>query len=535
MKEICDRFGLLREGPDRIVRVPFLVKGEILAPPDVGRDRIDEAFQALGEDATCARLDNAQVLREPVIDRESMKRTGEYFYQVLPLPVASDLIEPDLDMLMQGLYALPFSEVLSYLQALVDALDRNRELVHQVRTLSGQTAEHPDPYHDAAFAALPLLLDPELARATVDAELAAWGRPGSEFLDGWVETPAHIFPGMASLMGRELFREETPRGLPVAKAQIRAMPTRQLHITAGNAPAVPIISLLRAILTKSAAVIKSPYGATLPAALVALAAASAAADHPLTRNLSIVYWPGGDESTENALFMPNAFDRIVVWGAPDAVASVRSRARFTRAVCFNPRYGFSFIGREAFQENLEEAAVLASFDTMIWNQKACIASQVHYVEGEQQQAEQYAGILREVLARWDGYAGNHVPPATRGMIKRMRRGKYMNASWHLNMNEGDFLSGVVVMPDAFDILDHPMSRLVVVRPVNDLRAAFPYLHHAVSSVGVYPEHRRLELRDAILARGVTNVLPLGQVERMFGGMPHDGMMVLNELVDWKNG
>ena len=43
------------------------------------------------------------------------------------------------------------------------------------------------------------------------------------------------------------------------------------------------------------------------------------------------------------------------------------------------------------------------------------------------------------------------------------------------------------------------------------------------------------MRDRILARGVSSVLPLGRCERVYPGMPHDGMLVLNELVDWKNG
>lgn len=39
----------------------------------------------------------------------------------------------------------------------------------------------------------------------------------------------------------------------------------------------------------------------------------------------------------------------------------------------------------------------------------------------------------------------------------------------------------------------------------------------------------------ILAWGVSNVPPLGKCEKMFPGMPHDGMPVLSQLVDWKNG
>ena len=43
----------------------------------------------------------------------------------------------------------------------------------------------------------------------------------------------------------------------------------------------------------------------------------------------------------------------------------------------------------------------------------------------------------------------------------------------------------------------------------------------------------MALRDQIAASGVSNVLPLGQCERIVPGAPHDGMMVLSELVDWK--
>jgi hypothetical protein len=471
-------------------------------------------------------------LREPIIDRRTMKLTGDYLYQVLPALSAAELISSDFDRLANGLYALPFDEVQKYLGAIGETMAKNPEIVRQVLELSRRTAQHPDVILDRGFAGLPLLLDSGMTRAMVDQELSRWGRPGHEFLDGWVEVPAKMFPGISSLLAGEMFPEYIEDG---GKASLRAMPTRQLHITAGNAPAIPLISALRAILTKSAAVIKSPYGATLPGALLALAAVAAAPDHPMTQNLSIVYWQGGDEAVERILFLPRAFDRIVVWGAPEAVASVQQRALFTRTVYFNPRYGISMIGREAFGGELNRVAVRAAVDTMIWNQKACISSQVHYVEGNDSQVREYAELLRAVLAKWDEQAPQFIEPGARGRLKRMRRGKYINAEWLTNLSGDEFSSGVVVMPGEFDVLDHPMCRLVVARRVNDLREVFAYLHPGVSTVGVYPETRRLELRDSILARGVSSVFPLGQAERMFGGMSHDGMMVLSDLVDWKNG
>ena len=110
------------------------------------------------------------------------------------------------------------------------------------------------------------------------------------------------------------------------------------------------------------------------------------------------------------------------------------------------------------------------------------------------------------------------------------------ASFHLNTDDdGAFLSGAIVVPHAFKIGDHPMARLIVVRPVERLEDTVRWFHHGVATVGVHPEPRRLQLRDLVAAHGVSNVVPLGQSARTFSGMSHDGMVVLSELVDWKNG
>jgi len=200
---------------------------------------------------------------------------------------------------------------------------------------------------------------------------------------------------------------------------------------------------------------------------------------------------------------------------------------------FNPRYGVSFIGREAFPEHTEEVALRASADSMIWNQKACIASLVHYIEGTDADAAAYAEKLAGLMKKWDEAMPNLVPPAVAGQVQRMRRGKLAGARWFVNRRKGRFQSAVVCVPGEFDIMDHPMWRVIVVRRVDSLEDCLKYLHPAVSTVGVFPESRRIRLRDRIAARGVSNIVPLGENERLVRGAPHDGMMVLAELVDWK--
>jgi len=530
MEQLCKTHQLLAE-QDRLVRVPFLIKGRLVVPPALSRAQVEAAFALQDADCRYLKLLQAQVIRQPVIDRRTMQYTGEDLYLVMPEIQPYSLVETDFDALVDGPYRLSVEEVVQYLVAVASAWKASGEVIARVREMTRLTSDQPDLFIDGAFIGLQAGFDPGAARQMIDRELSFWGFPGSQLLDGWVKVDAGAVPGWAAWLAQP-GASGRMQALPV---QLRALPTRQLHITAGNAPEVPVISALRAILTKSAVVIKSPADCILSGALMALAAAEAVPDHPLTRHLSVVYWHGGDESVERILFSPGAFDRVVVWGAPEAVNSVQSRALFTRVIALNPRYGLSLIGRQAFSADLQPVAWQAALDSMIYNQKACNAALVHYVEGSPEQALQYARCLQEALAGWDESAPQFIPPAVRGLLKRLQRGKYARSTWLVNERHGAFSSGVVLMDDEFDILDHPMCRLVVVRRLDDLRGALRYLHPGVSTVGIFPEEQRLALQDAIAARGVSSILPLGQCDVHFPGQPHDGMVVLSQLVDWKIG
>jgi len=531
---------LNKVGENYFLDLPFLVKGKLVDPPESDPEKIIAAFEKKvneegkqPRDVTYLKLDNAQVLREPLIDREAMVYHDSFLYQVMPLvnPVEAGYFDPSL--LVDELYNMPYKEVLSYLDRVSEVLAGGGKLAARGHEIAELTSDIPDGFLGIACHSFGIILSPETASKMAENELGYLGRSGSEYLDGWVETPLAALPGAAELRAKTIFGDGEQQAEP-KNATVRAMPTRQLHITAGNAPAIPVISVMRSLATKSPALIKMPYGVTVPGALLGMAMVEAGADHPLTKNTSIVYWQGGAEEVEDTFYRPAFFDRIVVWGAPDAVSNVKKKALFTKVLTFNPRYGVSFIGREAFPDHLEEVALKASTDSMIWNQKACIASLIHYVEGSEEDALTYAEKVAELMKRWDESMPNLVPPAIAGQVRRMRRGKLAGAKWFTNQKDGHFQSAVVYVPGEFDIMDHPMWRVIIVRRVDDLSDCMRYLHAAVSTVGIFPEERRIALRDYIAARGVSNIVPLGQNERLAPGMPHDGMMVLSELVDWKN-
>lgn len=525
VEKLCEAHDLLNNR-DGVVRLPFMVKGRLVFPPIITRQQAEELFQVLSKDAEYARLPGMQIIRTPLFDRVRMVSTGSYVYFVMPMVSAHELIETDIDKLVRGPYALSVDEILEHLESVVAEISKNPKFIIKVLDLYRLTTGFPEIMLDNLSVSMSDYFNRDAARQMIDNELSSWGKPGSEFLNGWVEIPAQPFAGSAiGILSSGI--------IPLVRSTIRAMPTRQLHITAGNSPEVSLASILRAFLTKSAATIKLSAGALIPGILFALAAA-AVPKNPLTSNISVVYWPGGDNNIESQLFKAGAYDRIVVWGSPETVAAVQSQAKFTRTVFFNPRYGISLIGREAFSANLDDISGKAVTDVMIQNQQACTASLVQYVEGNDEQITQFARLVQNRLAEWDTLASYFVMPRVIGQIRDLKRGRYFQADWYLNEKDGCYISGVVVMRDEFDLLEHPMSRLVVIRPVADLRDVFRYLNQNVSTVGVFPESRRIELRNEIAARGVSGIFPLGECERIYAGMPHDGMLVLSELVDWKN-
>ena len=515
--EGLDRAGLLCVDAG-VIRVPVLTRGRLVVPEG---DAVIEIV-------------------EPTIDRTTMRADGGVRRLRLPRVAATDLNYPDPSTVRARLAAVPFAELCGWLDATAALLEPDAPLGSRLRALVSATSDLADPFLDAALWLTAASLRAAAVREVVDRELSIGTVPGSRFLDEWVEVNAPGWGGAtAPLRAALASAPETPAPAP----RIRALPTLQIHVTAGNAPVVAPASALRLLATRSGGVVKLPSGSILPGAALAVALHAAADAYPAARPvldaLSLAYWRGGDAAIEQPLFDPAVFDRVVVWGAPDAVAQVGELARGIRTLTFNPRYGVSLIGREVLADSAarQAAARLAAADVLIWNQRACIASLVHYVEAEDEDvADRWAVAVRDALTDADRLAPAAPSPAALGQIARMRRGSLIGARWYWVGGAGrDARAAVVVAPGPFDLASHPLSRVVIVRRVARLEEAVALLHRGVSTVGVHPEPRRLALRDVIAAHGVSNVVPLGLAERGFAGMPHDGMRVLAELVEWTNG
>jgi hypothetical protein len=513
-----------------IVRLPMLISGRLVVPSEI---TADDALAALGG-AEYAQTDDVQIVRQALMDPQTLREDGRHLLFVLPrVRDVDELCATTADDVARDLACLPTADIGRYLDRVGGVLAPGGSLYYCLRSLVELTADTPIAYLDAALSGLALAFDGATVLGAVDRELALGTTPGRELLDSWV-APAGLSdtPGLTGQLSGAV-HDDAPLPTP-APVQVRAMPTRQLHITAGNSPMIPVISAVRGLGVKGAVTLKMPAGALAAGAALAAALYFAGPRHPLTRHASVVYWRGGDRQVEQRLFAPGAFDRIVAWGAPVAVDSVRTQAGLTKTLTFNPRYGASMIGAAALTPDVfEETVRRAATDALVWNQKACIASLVQYVEGDRDRVDAYAAALATELALWDERLPSPVPAELVGRVRQARRSGMRHGRWLANGDRRAPASAVVVLDAAFDLATHPASRVIAVRPVAQLEDALDTFHPGVSEVGIAPEARRVELRDRVCARGVTGVPPLGNADAVdIAGIPQDGIRAMAELVSW---
>ncbi len=513
-----------------IVRLPMLIGGRLVTPSEI---TADDALAALAG-ADYAQTADVQIVRQARMDPQTLHEDGQHLLFVLPrVSDVEQLRATTADDVARDLACLPTADVGRYLDRVGDVLAQSGSVYSRLRTLVELTADTPIAYLDAALAGLALAFDGTTVLGAVDRELALGTTPGRELLDGWV-APAGFSdqPGLTGQLCGAV-HDDAPLPTP-APLEVRAMPTRQLHITAGNSPLIPVISAVRGLGVKGAVTLKMPAGALAAGAALAVALHFAGPEHPLTRHASVVYWQGGDRRVEERLFAAGAFDRIVVWGAPAAVESVRAQAGLTKTLTFNPRYGASMIGAAALTPDaFEETVRRAATDALIWNQKACIASLVQYVEGDRDTVDAYAAALARELALWDERLPSPLPTEVLGRVRQARRSGMRHGRWLANGDPRAPASAVVVFDAAFDLATHPASRVVAIRPVARLEDALDTFHPGVSEVGIAPEARRVELRERVCAHGVTGVPPLGNADAVdIAGIPQDGLRAMSELVSW---
>jgi hypothetical protein len=406
-------------------------------------------------------------------------------------------------------FDIPLKEIMDVLVATGERLTRDPdgylheacEELKKVSTIEGGVLERSYALLGRSFAR-------EALEAQVVTELG-----GADVLDGWKEV-------------------RTGSG---KTGRVRAFPPRLVHILAGNAPGVAAVSIVRGALVKGVHLMKLPSNDLFSATAILRVMAKAAPGHPLLRCFSAVYWRGGDATVESQLLRPQYFDKLVAWGGESALRSAKNYiGPGFELVAFDPKTSISMIGREAFasEATLPQVAELAAIDATPLNQGACVSSRIQYVEGTVEQVDRYCALLHKQLGMerlFTSAIGQPVTGDLRDQIEMLAQLEPDYRVW--GRFDG---SGMVVRSCNAPVDFYPDRKVVNVVQVDSLEAALQHVNVATQTVGIYPQERRMLLRNALASAGVQRVVALGGALGPDAGLAHDGFLPLHRFVRWVN-
>jgi hypothetical protein len=447
-------------------------------------------------------------------------RGGAAFRQADPHKHIHDLVLGDTAR-MRDLHDTPMAEIVDLLSELGKrlSLDDNPLMLEsfELALKAGGLAE---PILRGVYDALPQMFDAQAMTRLVDKTI------GVTYIDGWV-----------------------PSGGDYNSVSIRAVGTRQLHITAGNVPVVAAMTLARAGLTKSDILIKSPSNDPLTANAIARTLIDLAPDHPLTRHIAVAYWKGGDDYMDSQIIRTSRIDKITAWGG---MSSVKHIQKFLTPgidlTALNPKYSMSLIGRETFdsEATMDEAAIGLATLAGFYNQTACANTRIVYVESDTDED----GIEKVVeLGRKMVVAYADLPPLL--SVPFVERNRELEAEMDAILDqddfyhvEGDTLNGGFIVSrfnDRVEFFDKLNNRVVNFVPVDHLTDVLKWCDDTAQTVGLYPESRRAELRDVFALAGVQRLVSLeggdamtvyANSHHMPPGSPHDGIEPMRRSVRW---
>jgi len=418
---------------------------------------------------------------------------------------------------MADLYALSFDEILDFLVELGTRLDfgQNRHVQEAFR-LSCLTSGLSESILNSHYAHLGAMFDREEMRRMMERGC------GIDYLEGWVDQGPSMFPGL--------------------RARTRAFGARCVHVIAGNAPIVSILTVIRNALTRSDAIIKLPSNDPLTAVALVRTMVEMAPDHPLSKHVSVAYWKGGDEAVEEAIYDPRGVEKIIAWGGFDSVKHVtRYLQPGIDLITQDPKLSGTIIGKEAFADEatLRSVAKRLALDVGAQNQEGCVSARVIYVEsGTDEDGLARANRLGELafaaLQALPPHLSTPHKAFDSGLKEEIDAIRLQDDEYRVfggRNNEGALIVSQEEYP--VDFSRQLACRVGNIVPIDDVETAVRSVNAYTQTVGIFPETLKERLRDRLAFQGAQRIVSLGGAATMQHNMEkQDAIEPVRRMCKW---
>jgi len=308
-------------------------------------------------------------------------------------------------------------------------------------------------------------------------------------------------------------------------------------VCSGNVPGLPALSIVRALLVKSAVILKVASGEP---SFAAHFLRSVAEVNPLLADAVVVtYWPGHDRTALREAVAQA--DAVIAYGSDTACAAVREHVQPHQCYIEHGHKVSAGVVTQDYlrRTGLDEAADRVADDVSTFNQHACIAPQAYLVERGAIGAHQFAKALARAMARYARTCPlGTVSHAEAAAIQIRRAGAAWGAA---SMPEGGFwcapgLDWTVAVASDLTTFSGTGNRMVSVVPVTDLNEAVGLLRPLaprLQNIGLGAAGAEFWRWSAAIARlGACRISEPGRMATPSVMWRHDGMPCLARMVSW---
>jgi long-chain-fatty-acyl-CoA reductase len=337
-------------------------------------------------------------------------------------------------------------------------------------------------------------------------------------IGSFIRWRAYLYDQVAAEFGSERFFDEWTA---VQASWVRGFPRGLvLHYLVGNLPLASIYTLIRGFVTGNRNLAKLPTRDPVSPIGFVQTLQEVGPDHPITRSVSVAYWPHDAAIGQRCLSLADA---VCVWGGAEAVEAVKRATPAGVPVSeFGPRWSASVVDLDACDP--ERAAFRLAADVSFYDQEACFSTQRAFVAGD---VEAFRPVLAAALdrfaARMPLVTSNRDVLAHRSLVGL--DAEFMG--WDVDRGH-DWQ--VIVADDPAAVTEHPLGRTLFLHPVDDLASLTRWLDRRSQTLGVFPWSLIEAHRDAWARAGVDRLVELGMSRHPRHGFTHDGMRSLHQLV-----
>jgi phenylacetate-coenzyme A ligase PaaK-like adenylate-forming protein len=305
-----------------------------------------------------------------------------------------------------------------------------------------------------------------------------------------------------------------------------------LHVTAGNVFLGSLDSLLMGLITKNISLVKVSSQNKIFPILFAESLKDFDQQKILSDKLAILHWKGGESSIEELL--KKKVNAIIAWGGEEMIEAYRKdlppQVKF---LDFGPKVSLQVITKSGlYLQDLDAVAEKIVADITPWNQSACASPQNLYLQ---------EGIHTEKLLEEIEKAFQRAPARIQisddeavEILKEKYRALYSSLMEGGTLREG---ATYLVHQERSEILrPSPLNRSLIVKTfktVEDLAKKLnPFSYYLQSCSYLCSQDERGPFLEELSETGIKRFAPLGTITWGMEGAPHDGRLVLRELVQF---